>query len=100
MIGGQGFPRFTGDEPCRQVDPEIYFPDTFNGVTRRTRKLMDGMCKSGCAMREQCLDWALKHEAEGYWAGTSPADRERMRRQKGIRMQRILIPITEVGLVA
>lgn len=94
------FPEFTGDEPCRQVDPELYFPDTFNALADSSRKLMEGMCKSRCAMREQCLDWALKHEAEGYWAGTSPADRERMRRQKGIRMQRILIPITEVGLVA
>lgn len=89
------YPEYTGDEPCRQVDPEIFYPSTFNGVTRATRTLLDGMCNS-CQMRDPCLMWALNHEDEGFWAGSTPEDRKRMRRHMGIKLQPpVVYPIPE-----
>lgn len=35
-------------------------------------------CKS-CPVRQQCLQWALDNNEEGYWAGTSTVQRQAMR---------------------
>jgi len=80
------YPTYDGSEPCRQVDPEIYYPSSFNAVRKTTRLMMDSMCND-CHAREACLSWALHHEREGYWAGTTPEDRYRLRRQMGIRLR-------------
>ena len=40
------YPPYDGSEPCREVDPEIYYPSTFNGVKRSTRALMDQLCNA------------------------------------------------------
>lgn len=93
------YPSYDGSEPCREVDPEIYYPSSFNAVRRTTRALMDQMCNA-CHAREACLMWALHHEREGYWAGTTPEDRHKLRRQLGIPLQVPVIPLTERRQVA
>ena len=93
------YPAYDGSEPCRQVDPEIYYPSSFNAMTRMTRALMDSLCND-CHARDACLMWALHHEREGYWAGTTPEDRYRLRRQMGISLDVPMIPITERRAVA
>ena len=93
------YPAYDGTEPCREVDPEIYYPSSFNAVRRTTRALMDQLCNA-CHARESCLMWALHHERDGYWAGTTPEDRFRLRRQMGITLQVPVIPITERRSVA
>lgn len=80
------YPNYTGSEPCRQVDPEIFYPSTFNAVPGKTRALMNDMCNS-CEMRDPCLLWALHHEEQGFWAGSTPEDRKRMRQRMGIKLQ-------------
>lgn len=35
-------------------------------------------CKT-CPVREQCLQWALENNEEGYWAGTSTVQRQKMK---------------------
>ena len=49
---------------------------------------------STCPVMDVCLEWALHHETHGLWAGTSPKDRERMRRNRGIRCSD---PVQEVA---
>lgn len=93
------YPAFDGSEPCRQVDPDLYYPSTFNAVPRMTRQLMDGLCNA-CHAREACLLWALHHERDGYWAGTTPEDRYRLRKQMRIQVQVPVIPLTERRQVA
>lgn len=93
------YPSYDGHEPCRQVDPEIYYPSSFNAVKRQTRALMDSLCND-CHAHDACLLWALFHEDQGYWAGTTPPDRERMRRELGIKVSVPVIPITERRQVA
>lgn len=93
------YPAYDGSEPCREVDPEIYYPSTFNALKRSTRTLMDQLCNA-CHARDACLMWALHHEKEGYWAGTTPEDRIRMRRDLRIVLSVPVIPITERRAVA
>lgn len=38
---------------------------------------MTALCRS-CAGRRECLLWALAADAEGYWAGSTTADRQQM----------------------
>lgn len=93
------YPAYDGTEPCRQVDPDIYYPSTFNAVPRMTRALLNELC-NGCAMRDPCLMWALHHEKDGFWAGTTPEDRHKMRRTLRIPLNVPVIPITERRAVA
>ena len=93
------YPAYDGSEPCRQVDPEIYYPSSFYAVTRMTRALMDSLCND-CHARDACLLWALHHEKDGYWAGTTPEDRYRLRRSMNILLDVPTIPITERRQVA
>lgn len=89
-----GYPQFTGDEPCREIDPELFFPTSFINMRTKDRATLNDMC-GACHMREPCLMWAVRHEDEGWWAGTTPADRMRLRKKLGVRLERVLIPITE-----
>lgn len=93
------YPAYNGSEPCREVDPEIYYPSSFNAVTRATRALMDELCNA-CHVRDACLMWALHHEKDGYWAGTTPEDRHRLRRHMRITLDVPVIPLTERRQVA
>jgi WhiB family redox-sensing transcriptional regulator len=40
-----------------------------------------------CPVRGACLEWAVEHEALGYWAGTTPKQRRAMRREHGIKLE-------------
>lgn len=88
------YPAFDGNQPCRQVDPEIYYPSSFNAVKRQTRVLMDSLCND-CHMREPCLLWALHHERDGFWAGTTPEDRIKLRRKLKIQFESVMLPIMD-----
>jgi WhiB family redox-sensing transcriptional regulator len=57
---------------CRDWPSEMFYPSDGAGVVRARR-----VCKR-CAVREECLDYALKHHiAHGIWGGTS--ERQRLR---------------------
>ena len=61
---------------CRDAEPDVFFPgiegDTSRAVT---------ICGS-CAVREQCLDYALSaRERYGVWGGTTERERRRMLRR-------------------
>ena len=46
------------------------------------------MC-ARCPVNEQCLAHALKYEEYGFFAGTKPMDRVKMRKELGIQLQTI-----------
>lgn len=55
------------DAACRGVDPELFFD-------RKREKLAFQVC-DGCEVRDQCLDFAQKHDKidgyplQGVWGG-------------------------------
>lgn len=58
---------------CATTDPAAFFPEA--GENGRRAKAICG----GCDVREQCLEYALKHHPlEGIWGGTSERERRQM----------------------
>ena len=61
------------DGLCRQVDPDLWFPDIGERDTDAKHICAD------CPVTEKCLDWALAtDERFGVWGGLSPAERRRL----------------------
>ena len=62
---------------CRDADPELFFSD---GNGDRTAVALR-IC-AGCAVAEECLEWALAARAAfGVWGGTTEQDRRRLQRR-------------------
>ena len=62
---------------CRDADPDLVFSDgTGEGTAVALR-----IC-AGCAVAEECLEWALTARASfGVWGGTTEQDRRRLIRR-------------------
>jgi hypothetical protein len=67
---------------CVGIDTELFYPEN-NELTADQRVLFKRMC-GDCPVKAMCLEWALCHEREGIWAGTSPHDRRRIRHAQRI----------------
>ncbi len=64
---------------CQGIDPDLFFPD--RGASTREAK---EVCK-GCAVREDCLEFALvSGEKFGIWGGMSERERRRIRRSRKV----------------
>ena len=62
---------------CSGVNPDLFFPE--RGDTTRYAK---EVCR-GCVVREDCLEYAVRHhEKFGIWGGTSERERARIRRNR------------------
>lgn len=83
------WPEFTGDEPCSQVDPELFFEFPSNGQVTFHMRFALSMCRLHCPLMWACRKWALHHEEFGIWGGTLPEQRRRIRREQGITLERI-----------
>lgn len=71
-------PDLGGSGPCRDVDPELFFPDE-SLEEARAKELMS-LC-DGCPVAERCLEYALSRAEAGIWAGTTTAQRKKIRRR-------------------
>jgi WhiB family transcriptional regulator, redox-sensing transcriptional regulator len=69
---------------CAQADPDAWFPS--NGQ-RALAAIATRICEH-CPVRAKCLDCALSGAdtwggiATGIWGGTTPHERDRLRRQR------------------
>jgi WhiB family transcriptional regulator, redox-sensing transcriptional regulator len=60
---------------CREMAPEVFFPNDGPGV-----RLACSIC-ADCSVKTLCLEYALKNRiTEGVWGGTSVRERRRMLR--------------------
>ena len=61
---------------CREADPELFF----GGSDAQTREAVK-IC-SGCAVRDECLEWALDMRISyGIWGGLTEQERRRALRR-------------------
>ena len=73
---------------CLSADPDLFFPIAEVPATERQLRLARRIC-AGCAVRQQCLDFAMRTgEAYGIWGGTTPEERMRVRRARTERRRR------------
>jgi len=70
-----------GTQPCRNVDPDIFFPES-PSESRTNLVIAKQICNT-CSQKAPCLEYAVTHpELEGIWAGTNERDRRSIRRAK------------------
>ena len=62
---------------CRDADPELFFAGSDGGDTGMARRIC-----AGCAVQDECLEWALAARASfGVWGGTTEQERRRLMRR-------------------
>jgi WhiB family redox-sensing transcriptional regulator len=59
---------------CRQVDPELFFPIAAKGPAEQQVADAKAVC-GPCAVRPDCLSYALEALPEGIWGGTTREER-------------------------
>ena len=65
---------------CRDSDPDLFFPVGSTGAAVEEIRAAKAVCGK-CAVREQCLAFALETNQEaGIWGGTSEEERRTLRR--------------------
>ena len=70
---------------CRQMDPELFFP-VAAGALRASRQAATAKAVCGrCAVRADCLSYALEIMPEGIWGGTTQDERRAGLRPSGLR---------------
>ena len=76
------------EEPlCAEVGVEIFYTDDKDEKkveSMSTYAMANSICKK-CPHKNECAEWAIKHELFGFWGGLSPKERTNLRRDK--RMQ-------------
>jgi WhiB family transcriptional regulator, redox-sensing transcriptional regulator len=61
---------------CAQTDPEAFFPEK-GGSTREAKRICQG-----CAVRPECLEYALAHDERfGIWGGLSERERRKLKKR-------------------
>lgn len=71
--------------PCRDADPELFFPYKYNLTCQEQITEARAVCAE-CPVRLLCLENALANpDLDGIWAGTTPMERRRIRTGKGRR---------------
>jgi WhiB family redox-sensing transcriptional regulator len=70
---------------CRQADPELFFPIAVTGPAARQAEAAKALCRP-CAVRANCLSYALEAMPEGIWGGTTLEER-RTARSRSVRRQ-------------
>ena len=59
---------------CLRVDPELFFPIATKGPAERQVEAAKAIC-GPCAVRRNCLSYALEAMPEGIWGGTTREER-------------------------
>jgi len=64
---------------CRGIDPDLFYPE--RGESTKEAK---AVCRQ-CAVREDCLEYALANsERFGIWGMASERERRKMRRERAL----------------
>jgi hypothetical protein len=86
------FPAVDGSQPCAAEDPEVFFPNSRDSYWKIPRAL--AACEA-CALRRECLAYALTHRVLGVWGGTTHSARERLRDEHGIEAEPVELSDTD-----
>lgn len=74
-------PNYTGSEPCAGIFTDLFYPEDSGAFA--IAPVLRKICSS-CHVLDSCAEYAIRHEAYGWWAGLSPTDRQRIRTRRGI----------------
>ncbi len=74
---------------CREVGSEFFFPEEGKETDTSIYSFGKMVC-SGCEVKKECLDWAVRHEGFGLWGGATPRERMFIRRKLNIQLESII----------
>jgi hypothetical protein len=79
---------FDGTQSCYGQDTNLYYRNEDDKSREESRPLreMEVLCRT-CELRDPCLDWALHHERDGFWSGTTEGQRDTLRRKLKIKVR-------------
>lgn len=78
-------PGWRAKAACLGEDPELFFPIGVTGSALDQAERAKRVCER-CAVRAQCLDWALgTHQDAGIWGATTEDERRTLRRSRARR---------------
>ena len=67
---------------CKGTDPSVFFPHGDNdGAYAKARDIC-----SGCLVLDDCAEYALSHETDGFYAMMTPRERSRARKVQGVKL--------------
>lgn len=81
LAGPPPYPLFDGSQLCAQTDPALFMPEGQGWSPREARTLC-----AGCPFAEACREYALWHDVDGVWGGTTLRERQKERQRRGIRL--------------
>lgn len=73
-------PKFDGSQSCVGVGTENFYPIAFTDKT--DINILKRIC-NGCPFKQPCFEYALAHELHGFWGGSTPPERDRIRKMYG-----------------
>lgn len=75
------YPHVDDRAPCRHGDPNRWWPTR---LTNRAilQPVLDECAR--CPFLAPCRRWAVLHEMDGVWGGTTPKDRKKIRKHLGL----------------
>ena len=79
-----------GKAACNDIDTYKFYV----GRGHKVNQEVSDACAT-CPVKDECLQHALEYEDYGYWAGTNPVQRSKMRRQLGIRLKPVSYDVIE-----
>ena len=88
--GGPDDQNWRNNAACKDIDINKFYI----GRGEKISQDVASACAS-CPVGKECLDYALEYEEYGYWAGTNPVQRSKMRRQLGIRLKPVSYDVIE-----
>lgn len=69
---------------CKREDPELFFPISYTAGFAPQIAQARAVCRP-CPVRSECLEGALERaEADGIWAGLTPAERRTLRTETAV----------------
>lgn len=84
------YPPVDGTQPCAAEDPELFFgASSPMDNTFKLPRAVDAC--AGCPFRRPCLAYALTHDVQGIWGGTTHNERRRLRQVHGIEAESICL---------
>jgi WhiB family redox-sensing transcriptional regulator len=69
------------DAACREVDPELFFPDGAPKDVVQQAQQAKAVCQR-CLVARECLTWAIDtDQVNGIWGGQNLRERRRQKRR-------------------
>lgn len=77
-------PVYDGSEPCAGIYTDLFYPEDSGAYA--SAPMLRRLC-ANCHVLDACAEYAIRHEAHGWWAGLSPRERGRIRARRGIPLE-------------